>query len=112
MPIVSGTNDHGYIWSNGALNSGFSFTLPADATSRTVMVYYGASTATCTLSAALSDGSAPVYTRSMTGPGTSFETITYRAGSVGQILTIKLLKTGNTPGFTNGSADLIAAMLQ
>jgi len=109
-PIVSGTSSS-YIWSNGALGTGFQVTAPADAATRSVTVYFGASTATCTLSAHLSDGSAADYTTSFTGPGAWAATITYRAASAGQILVLKLLKTGNNAGFTNGSADLIAAML-
>jgi hypothetical protein len=109
-PIGSGTSDN-YIWSNGALGTGFQFTAPADTATRTVTVYFGASTATCTLSAHLSDGSAADYTTSFTGPGAWAATITYHAASAGQILVLKLLKTGNNAGFTDGSADLIAAML-
>jgi hypothetical protein len=111
MPTASGADD-GYIWSNGDLGSGFSFTVPADLTPRTLLVFYGASNATCTLSAHLSDGSAADYSNSPTGPGAWLETLTYQAASAGQTLTITLLKTGNNAGFTDGSADLVAAMLQ
>ncbi len=107
---MSGTSSN-YIWSNGALNSGFQFTAPADTSTRTLTVFFGASTATATLSAHLSDGSAADYVTSMTGPGAWQATITYHAASSGQNLTVKLLKTGNNAGFTDGSADLSSAML-
>jgi hypothetical protein len=110
-PTASGTDD-GYIWSNGSLQTGFSFTVPADASTRTLLVFYGASTATCTLRAHLSDGSAADVTDTRTGPGAWLETVVYHAGSPGQSLTVTLLKTGNNAGFTDGSADLVAAMLQ
>jgi len=111
-PTGSLSNDHGYIWSNGSLGTGFQFSVPADTSSRTLSVYFGASNATCTLSAHLSDGSTPDYSSSQTGPGAWFATLTYQAGSGGQSLTVTLLKTGNNSGFTDGSADLDAAALQ
>jgi len=110
-PTPSGTDD-GYIWSNGSLGSGYSFTVPAGTAPQTLLVFYGASTATCTISAHLSDGSAPDYSNSNTGPGAWLETLTFQAATDGQVLTVTLLKTGNNAGFTDGSADLVAAMLQ
>ncbi|HEV3027570.1 MAG TPA: hypothetical protein VG457_08365, partial [Planctomycetota bacterium] len=110
-PTPSGTDD-GYIWSNGSLGSGYSFTVPAGTAPQTLLVFYGASTATATIQAHLSDGSAPDYTNSNTGPGAWLETLTFQAASDGQVLTVTLLKTGNNAGFTDGSADLVAAMLQ
>lgn len=110
-PTPSGADD-GYIWSNGSLGTGFSFTVPADTTGRTLLVYTGESNATGTLTAHLSDGSAPDYSVSQTGPGASITTIHYASGSDGQFMTLTLRKTGNNSGFTDGSADLIAAMLE
>jgi RNA polymerase sigma factor (sigma-70 family) len=103
--------NHGYIWSNGELGSGFSFTVPADTNARSVSVYGGASTATATLTAHLSDASATDYVQSFTGPGAFLCTITYKAASAGQSLRLTLVKSGNNPGFTDGSADLMAAWL-
>jgi hypothetical protein len=111
-PTRTGTNEHGYIWTNGALNSGFTFTCPAGTARRTLLVYCGASTATATLTASLSDNSAPTYVSSYEGPGAFLATIAFKANSARQTLKISLLKTGNHPGFTDGSADLIAAMLR
>ncbi len=111
-PTASDT-DHAYIWSNGALNSGFSFTVPADTTTRTLTVYAGGNNTQSSLTAHLSGGSVPDYvaTAGSAGLYTNVYTITYSAASAGQTLTITLLKTGNLGGKTNGSADLIAAYL-
>jgi hypothetical protein len=112
-PTASDTNDHGYIWANGALNTGYSFTVTADTTTRTLILYAGGINTSSSLTAHLSDGSAPDYVATAAGVGlyTNVYTITYHAASAGQKLVITLLKTGNIVG-TNGSADLIAAMLQ
>jgi hypothetical protein len=111
-PTVSDTSEHGYIWSNGALSTGFRFTVPASTTTQTLYVYAGGSGTNSSLTAHLSDGSAPDYVATVSGSGsyTNFYTITFKAASAGQTLTITLLKTGNITG-TNGSADLIAAAL-
>jgi hypothetical protein len=111
-PNPAMTNEHGYIWSNGALNSGFSFTVPADTTTRTLTLYAGGYRTVGTLRAHLSDDSAPDYVQTASGDDiyASFYTITYKAASAGQTLTITLLKTQNIIG-TNGSVDLIAAAL-
>ncbi len=111
-PTASDSNEHGYIWSNGALNTGYSFTVPADTTTRTLTVYAGGNNVSTSLTAHLSDGSAVdfVATAGVAGLYTNVYTITYRAATAGQTLTITLLKTGNIVG-TNGSADLIAAYL-
>jgi hypothetical protein len=109
-PETSGGDD-GYLWSNGSLGSGFTFSAPADTSARTLSVYFGASSASVTLSAKLSDGSAPAYSVSETGPGAWLATIHYQAASAKQSLQVTLLKTGNNAGTTDGSADLIAAAL-
>ncbi len=111
-PTASDNNDHGYIWSNGALNTGYSFTAPADTTTRTLTIYAGGNNVSTSLTAHLSDGSAADYTvtSGVSGLYTNVYTITYKAASAGQTLKITFLKTANLVG-TNGSADLIAAML-
>ena len=96
-----------------ALNSGYSFTVPADTTTRTLTVYAGGINTTSSLTAHLSDGSSAdvVLTAGTAGLYTNQYTITYHAASAGQTLQITLLKTGNLAGQTGGSADLIAAAL-
>jgi hypothetical protein len=111
-PTPSGAGEHGYIWSNGPLNTGLSFSCPAGTTSHALLIYCGASNAAGTITAALSDNSAPPAIVTYDGPGTFLATITFKSGSPNQTLRVSLLKTGNNPGFTDGSIDLIAAMLR
>jgi hypothetical protein len=110
-PTMADANDTGYAWANGALGTGFAFTAPADATSRTLTVFFGASNATATVTAHLSDGSAADWSTARTGPGAWTATLTYRAASAGQSLRVQVLKTANVNGRTDGSADLVAAWL-
>jgi hypothetical protein len=111
-PTASDTNEHGYIWANTALGAGYSFTVPADTTTRTLYVYAGGISSGGTLTAHLSDGSAADYvvTASGTGLYTNLYTITYTAASAGQTLKISYVKSTNING-TGGSVDLIAAAL-
>ncbi len=111
-PAGSDSNDNGYIWSNGALNTGFSFNVPADTTTRTLTVIAGGNNTGTTLTAHLSDGSSADFTATSSASGiyTKQYTITYHASSANQHLTVTLLKTANVVG-TNGSADLVAAYL-
>jgi hypothetical protein len=111
-PTRSGEGEHGYIWSNGALNTGLTFTCAAGTTPHTLLVYGGASTATVTITVSLSDKSAPPVVMTFNGPGTFLSAISFKAGSANQTLRLSLMKTGNHPGFTDGSVDLIAAMLR
>ncbi len=110
-PTASST-DSGYVWANNALGSGFSFTAPADTTTRTLYVYVGGYSSGATLTATLSDGSAAPYTVSLSGNAAyqNVVAITYSAASANQKLTISYTKTTNLNG-TSGSADLIAAWL-
>ncbi len=113
-PLASDSGDHGYLWDNGAVGSGFSFTVPASTTAQTLVVYAGGYGASSTLTAHLSDGT-PDYVATVNATtNTAYAnvyTITFQAASAGQTLTISYVKSGNIPGKTNGSADLIAAML-
>ena len=40
-PTASDSGDDGYIWANNAIGAGYSFTVPASTTSRTLYVYLG-----------------------------------------------------------------------
>ena len=68
--VISGTNDHGYIWCNNVQNAGWSFTVPADTTMRTLNVLYGGATnpsnAIVKITAHLSDNSATDFTNTST----------------------------------------------
>ncbi len=84
------------------LNGGFSFTVPADTTQRTVRVYVSAHSGTGTLTATLSDGSAPAFVDSgVTGPTNGANvpgvyTITYAAAEAGQTLTVQWIESVST----------------
>ncbi len=110
-PTGSGTNDHGYIWCNNVQNSGWSFTVPADTTSRTLNVLFGGATgAVVNIKAHLSDGSATDFTNTQTIASSTLSqgTFTYQAASAGQTLTITVLKVNDAGA---ASADLDAAWL-
>lgn len=99
---------------NQGLNNGFQVTVPADLTTRTVKLYVGAWGATGRLEASLSDNSAPAYADSSLTGGTNdggsvaVYTITYRAGSANQQLTLRWTVGG---GNNWGNVQLQAATL-
>jgi CSLREA domain-containing protein len=103
----------------GANGDGFSFTVPADTTQRTLTIYTSAHWATGTLTATLSDGSAQPYTNTVVGtsapdagnaPGVF--TIDYAAGSPGQHLTVSWTETAATcPQFGCDNAGIYAVAL-
>ncbi len=116
-----------YGWSNGTPDSsvsstdtglyipragnGYSFTAPADTTTRVLRVYMGAYQSNATVTATLSDGSASTYSSTaLNDPnGTStngYFDFTYSAASSGQTLTVK--STGNS---NNGNVTIQAAAL-
>ncbi len=123
-PVMSYTNDpRTLIWSDGTptaggsdnegiyINSpqnGFSFTVPADSTIRTLTVHVGGWFSAGTFTAHLSDTSAPDYvdsTAPASGPYDRNYTLTYSAASVGQTLTITWVNTSIGGNVTlNGAA--------
>jgi alpha-amylase len=115
-PTASATNSPNGAWISGVGN-GISFTAPADTTQRTLTVYVGGYQSAGTLTASLSDGSATAYTdSSMSGSGTGTDgshyyavyTLTYKAGSAGQTLTVKWTENANQG---SGNVTLQAATL-
>ena len=110
-PTESISDEAGYYYTE-ALQSGWSFTVPADTTPRKLFVYCGGWGVFQTLKASLSDFSAPDYVETYQHNANyqNVYEIDYQAGSAGQTLTVTLLKTGNEPG-GNGSVDLKAAWL-
>ena len=91
-PIASGTSSEG-VSASGGVGKGFQIVVPADGTTRTLVVYVGTASSTGKLTARLSDGSAPDFVRST---GTKFSktwdgyyTLTYRAASAGQTLKVQ-----------------------
>jgi hypothetical protein len=110
-PVTSGVNDDNYIWCNGTADGGWTFTVPADTTNKTLHVLCGGpSGSTVNITAQLSDFSAPAYSDTTTASNVVFTkeyTFTYKAGSAGQNLAITVthLNSGGP------SCDLVAAWL-
>jgi hypothetical protein len=103
-PTAKATSD-GYYYSGYKAGVGFSFTVPADTTERTVSFIAGAcNNGTTDVSAHLSDGSSPDYVdKSMSYqwscPGVmGLYTLKYRAASASQTLTITVSSDPNQMG--------------
>jgi hypothetical protein len=137
---LSNDDDEDFAWCNQATNCGWTFTVPADTTKRTLTILWGgAPGAVIKLDAHLSDASAPDYVDALAipqlgettqtvnagmfagrreaadapTPGLSarlIDTITYNAAKPGQVLTITLTLTGANND-ANPSLDLMAACL-
>jgi len=110
-PVVSASGTTTGVYLVGQ-NNGFRITAPADSTTRTLLIYVGAFRAQGRMVAQLSDGSAADYvdTSLVNGAGATslgVYTLTYRAASAGQTLSVT---------FTNmvaaGNVTLQAATLQ
>ncbi len=90
-PTASGNTTAGAFF-NGAGN-GFTLSLPADTTTRTLQLYVGGWLARGELRATLSDGSAAPYVTVIDNPKKSLTdrlvTITYSAAKAGQTLTVR-----------------------
>jgi len=107
-PTPSSTNDLDGLYVAG-IGNGFSFTAPADTTSRTLVVHVGGWISSGTLKAHLSDGSAADYvntTALATGQFDCNYTLIYRAKSAGQKMTITWTMSSG-----NGNVSLNAAAL-
>jgi PQQ-like domain len=131
-PVQASTdNPFGFSWTDGTptaqvtqtntglfvmgQKNGFRITVPADRTPRTLTVYAGVFEAQASVTATLSDFSAPpvVDTSVIDAEGSLSVayTITYRAGSPGQTLTFSVTE-GSTLDPTNANVTLQAATLQ
>ncbi len=98
-PTASGSNNNGiYI---AGQNKGFSISVPADTSTRTIKVYVGGWSSGATLTAHLSDGSAADYTNTTTKASDSYDkvyTLVFKAGSAGQTLNIKWVQSTSGTG--------------
>jgi hypothetical protein len=121
-----GNNLHVYSWTNGVptaqatntatgvfikgLNTGFQMTVPADLTPRILNVYVGLWATQGRLEASLSDGSAPPYIdTSLMNPSAASNrvyTLSYKAGTSGQTLTVKWTSASSTGNVTLQAASL------
>ena len=108
-PNGSGSSTGG-IYITGA-GTGFSFTVPADATTRTLKVYVGGWSSSGKLVAHLSDGSAVDYvdaTPTGSGQYDAVYTLTYSAGSAGKLLTVQWLEVAGYGNVALQGVALIA----
>lgn len=109
-PDGSETDETKGYYNAGGSGDGFSFTVPASPTVQHVTVYVGGWASGGTLTATLSDGSAPAYTdSSMSNSGNSYYgyyTLTYSSASSGQTLTVKWIMNSGTGNVTAYAAAL------
>ncbi len=102
---------------NGAVNDGFSFTVPADTSSRTLRVWVSVHSGAGRLRATLSDASAPMYENSALFAPTNganvpgIYEITYAAASAGQTLTVEWIETDSNTTLGNDNAAIYAVAL-
>ena len=107
-PTASGSNKNG-IYITG-VGKGFQITAPADLTQRTLKVYVGGWISGGTLTASLSDGSAPDYVNSSfsgTAQYNAVYTLSYKAASAGKLLTVKWVQASGTGNVTLQAATLV-----
>jgi hypothetical protein len=106
-PTVSSTNNLDGVYMSG-VGQGFSITAPAGTTSNTLVVHVGGYSSGGTLTAHLSDGSAPDFTDTTSGASGQYDrnyTLTYTAASAGQTLTVTWVMSSGTGNVTlNGEA--------
>jgi len=105
-PTASGSDKNG-IFINGSRN-GFSFTVPADTTQHVLTVHVGGWNSAGTLTARLSDGSAPSFVDTTTQVSGQYDrnyTITYNAAFAGQTLSVTWVMSAGGGNVTlNGAA--------
>jgi len=92
------------------LGRGLQITAPADLTQRTLKVYVGGSISGGTLTASLSDGSAPNYVNSSFSGNGQYDavyTLTYKAASAGKLLTVKWVQASGS-GYVSLQAATLA----
>ena len=127
FPVTAATNALGGLQHDGqptppgTVNDGFSFTVPASTTSRTLRVFVSAHWGTGRLTATLSDGSAPAYVNSAVvgtrvpegGNAPGVYTITYSAASAVGTLNVEWIETvADDPSTGTDNVALYAVALQ
>ncbi|MCW5632879.1 MAG: putative Ig domain-containing protein [Rubrivivax sp.] len=108
-PLATSTGNRNGLYLDG-VGSGFTVTVPAGTTSRTITIYVGGWASTGRMSATLSDGSATAYTNTTAAQADAYVrayTFTFRAGSAGQTLTMTWTMTAGA-----GNVTLIGAALR
>jgi hypothetical protein len=107
-PTISSVND-----TNGqsiaGMGNGFSFTAPADSSTRTLIVHVGGWNSGGTFSAQVSDSSAPDFVDTTAAVGGQYDrnyTLTYHAATAGQVLSVTWTMTSGAGNVTLSSAAL------
>src|ERR1035438_6048786 len=107
-PTASAAGDTNGLYITG-LGQGFSFTAPADTTTRTLVAHVGGWKSGGTLTAHLSDGSAADFTDTTATASGQYDrnyTLTYNAGSASQTLTVTWTMISGTGNVTLNAAAL------
>jgi glycosidase len=109
-PDTSVSNCGSGYYNGGGVGDGFIFTAPADTTTRTLTVYVGGWQSGGTLTATLSDNSAPAYTNSaLVNTSTNYYgvyTLTYKAANANQTLTVTWTQASGSGNVTIQAATL------
>lgn len=109
-PDGSVTNETKGYYNAGGVGDGFTFTVPASAAAQAVTVFVGGWSTGGTLTATLSDSSAPAYTNSsLSNLGNSYYgyyTLSYKAASANQTLAVVWKEASGTGNVTLYSAAL------
>jgi hypothetical protein len=110
-PTPAGGNNMNGIYINGA-GQGFSFTAPAGTTARTLAVHVGGWNSGGTLTAHLSDGSAPDFVDVTTAASGQYDrnyTLCYSAGTAGQTMKVSWVMSSGNGNVTLNAAALAGA---
>ena len=110
-PTASGSNRNG-VSSIAGIGNGFQISAPADTAVRKLTVYVGAWQAGGKLTAHLSDSSAPDYVNSSLSSGSGPDgvyTLTYRAASAGQTISVTWIQASGAGSVTLQGAALAPA---
>jgi hypothetical protein len=108
-PTATGTNNLKGVYIN-AIGNGFSISVPADTTSRTLILHVGGWLSGGTLTAHLSDGSAVDFMDTTALNNNSYDrnyTLTFSALSAGQTLTVKWAMSTGSGNVTLSGAALV-----
>ncbi len=109
-PDATATGETKGYYNQGSVGDGIQFTAPATTTPQTLTVFVGGYASGGTLTATLSDNSAPAYTDVQPAkPGLSYYnyyTLTYKAAKPGQTLTVKWIMSAPGTNVTLYAAAL------
>jgi hypothetical protein len=112
-PTASNSNDTNGLYISG-IGNGFSITAPASTAAQTLVVHVGGWNSGGTLTARLSDGSAPNFVDAPAQVSASYDrnyTLIYRAGTAAQTLTVSWAMTSGTGNVTLNGAALAGASI-